>query len=297
MFTPQLDTHALGDAAWDNGRNRTSTSVISTPQQLPTQPLSTDSLRPFAPIKISTRSPSRQESVASLMALSSPSASSSAILALKGRDESREKTDASQQRAGDGTDAAIYAGMNTLLHEVHASRFGIPDQLPPADHDRTLSAQDGSSAPVSRQHSQDSAHAFAAWQQQQQQSRITALHTAWSQQLGGASTNTTWYRNIASATQMMDEDDEMTDVDETQGFSASFSMSDHRIPQGTSESLASQQGYVLNQHLSHQQQHLQQPLQQQQAGQLPVKHNLYHTINSQLRAAFLARSEMDKRYR
>ncbi|KAG0290916.1 hypothetical protein BGZ96_005637 [Linnemannia gamsii] len=315
MFTPQLDTLALNNAVWDNDRNQTSTSTTSTPQQVPTQPLSLDSLRPFAPIKISTRSSSRQESAASLLASSSSSssssASSSAILAFKDRAENQAKTDANQQRAGKSADVTIYAGMNTLLHQVHASRFGIPDELPPISLDRALPVQSGSIAPISRQHLQDPSQAFTAWQQQQQQhTRITATNTAWSQQPGGASTNTVWYqqqqKNAVSAAQMMDEDDEMADVDDTQSFSASFSVNGYRMSQGTSGSLVTQQGYVLNQHLSHQQQqqqqqqhhqHQQQPVQQQQAEQSAQEHNLYHTINSQLRAAFLARSEMDKRYR
>lgn len=314
MFTPHLDTHALGKTVWDSDRNRTSTSTTSIPQQLPTQPQSSDSLRPFAPIKISTRSSNRQESTVSLLTSSSlplPSApSSSAILAFKESAEDLTKTDARQLRASESTDATIYAGMNTLLNQVHASRFGIPDELPPIGHKRTLSSQNGSIAPISRQHSQDPSRAFAAWQQQQQQqqhTRITAATAAWSQQPGGASTNTVWYqqqqRNAVSTAQMIDEDDEMADVDDTPSFSASFSANGYRTPQGTGSSLATQQGYVLNQHLSHQQQQQQhhqhqQPLQQQQAGQsAEEEHNLYHTINSQLRAAFLARSEMDKRYR
>ncbi|KAF8934076.1 hypothetical protein BGZ47_010521 [Haplosporangium gracile] len=312
MFTPQLDTHALGNAIWSSARNGLSTSTTSPHQQLSTQLLSSDSLRPFAPIKISTRSSSRQEPVASFLATSSStSASSSTHLAFRNGEEERAKADAILPRADDGTDATIYAGMNTLLHLVHASRFGIPDELPPADDGRTLPGKSGSGAPVARQHLQNTSQAVAAntaWQQHQQQqpTRIVAANTVWSQQPSGSSTNTAWYqqqqKNAISTAQNMDEDDEMADVNETQGFSASFSAPGYQIPQGMNANLIPPQGYVLSQHLSHQQQQHQhhqqhqQPLQQRRSEQNAEEHNLYHTINSQLRAAFLARSEMDKRY-
>ncbi|KAF9153934.1 hypothetical protein BG015_002303, partial [Linnemannia schmuckeri] len=188
-------------------------------------------------------------------------------------------------------------------------------ELPPADDGRTLSGKNGLSAPVARQHPRDASQAFAAnadWPQHQQQqpTRIVAANTAWSQQPGEPSTNTAWFqqqqKNAISTDQMMDEDDEMADVNETQGFSVSFSAPVSRMPQGMNGNLTSPQGYVLSQHFSHQQQQQQkqqhhqqhqQPLQQRQSGQTAEEHNLYHTINSQLRAAFLARSEIDKRYR
>ncbi|KAF9146814.1 hypothetical protein BGX30_007732 [Mortierella sp. GBA39] len=215
-------------------RNEISSPTTSTPQQLSTQPLPMGSLRPIAPIRISTRPSSRQESAASLLASSSSStsASSSTTLEFESRDdEKRAKAGATQPRASDSTDATLYARMNTLLHQVHASRFGIPDELPLADDGRTLPAQNGPSAPELRQHPQDPAQAFtanAAWQQhhqqqqQQQQTRIIAANTAWSQQPGGPATNTAWYqqqqRNAILAAQMMDEDDEMADVNEMQGL-------------------------------------------------------------------------------
>lgn len=311
MFTPQLDTHALGNAVWNSERNGISTPTTSTSQQLSTQPLTMDSLRPFAPIKISTKGSSRQESAASLLASSSLSvtASSSTSLEIKSSDnEERAKAGATLQRADDSMETTSYARMNTLLHQAHASRFGIPDELPLADDYRTLPAQNKPSAPESRQHSQDPAQTFtanAAWeqqqqQQQQQQTRIISANTAWGQQPGGTSISTAWYqhqhRNAILAAQMMDEDDEMADVNETHAFSPSLA-NGYQMPQGMNRNLDPQQGYVLNQHPSHQQQQQQQRQQQQQSGQTAEEHNLYHTINSQLRAAFLARSEMDKRYR
>ncbi|KAF9126746.1 hypothetical protein BGW39_006371 [Mortierella sp. 14UC] len=287
MFAPQMDPHTLNSAIWNANRDGPSTSATSTPQDLSNLAIPSDLPRPFAPIKISTRSSSsRQESVVSS---SSSSSSLSTNPTFRGRQEEQAKADDTTQfrAAGDGTaDMAVYVGMNSLLHQIHASRFGIPDEV-------ESPAVEATSTPVQDSYQDFGVH--SAWHRHQQQQQ---------QHTGNVATNAAWYqpqqRNTLPSTQLMDEDDEMSDVSETQSFSPSFPANGFRSPQGIGGNLVAQQGYVLNQHLAHQQQQLaqqQQSLQQSQGGQTAEEQNLYHTINSQLRAAFLARSEMDKRYR
>ncbi|KAG0281886.1 hypothetical protein BGZ95_007944 [Linnemannia exigua] len=277
LFSPQLDPLALSNDIWNTNRDGPSSSTSSTSGNMSTQAAPSELPRPFAPIRISTRSSSSRQEPAVLLPLASSSAPSSTLeCSNKQQQQEQVKADVSTllRAACDGVaPLAVYTGMNSLLHQIHASRFGIPEEVePPATEATSTPAQNEPSAQVSRIRAQDSFQGFAAnpaWYQQQQQQQ-QQQHTR------SIATNDAWYqpqqKSTLSSTRMMDEDDEMADVNETPSFSPSFPTNGFRSPQGISGS-------------------------SNQAGQTAEEQNLYHTINSQLRAAFLARSEMDKRYR
>ncbi|KAK3843538.1 MAG: hypothetical protein J3R72DRAFT_440253 [Linnemannia gamsii] len=298
LFAPQPDPHALSNAIWNTNHDGPSSTAALTLGSMPTQATPSDMPRPFAPIKISTRATSSRQEPAISSPLAPSSASSTTLACNNNQQKEQAKVDSTNQlrAACDGVaQLAVYSGMNSLLHRIHASRFGIPDEVePPAAEATSAPVQNETSTLVPRIQLQDSFQGFTAnpvWhlQQQQQHTRNIATNNAWYQ---------SQQKSALSSTRMMDEDDEMADVNETQSFSPSFPTNGFRFPQEMNGSSVTQQGYVLNQHLANQQQQQQQhSLQQNQAGQTAEEQNLYHTINSQLRAAFLARSEMDKRYR
>ncbi|KAG0212963.1 hypothetical protein BGX33_003235 [Mortierella sp. NVP41] len=288
MFVLQhQDAQSLDNNCWTVGQAGQATSTSTSEHT--SRPASMDVFRSFAPIKISTRSSSRQNSTAYSL---------SSNLPFRDRQEDQATTDSTQSRPSDGSNAnaAIYSGMNSLLHQVHASRFGIPEEEP-EEAATSLIAQSGPNQTASQVQPQNPSQVLAAnttWHQQQQQSQFNAATTTWNQQPSGSNINATWNQHRAlSGTQMMDEDDEMADVNETQSTNSLLASNSYRFPQGMDSNTLARQGYVLNQHPQQQQPQHPLPSQSEQAAE---EHNLYHNINSQLRAAFLARSEMEKRH-
>ena len=214
----------------------------------------------FSPIKISTRS----------------------TLPLQGNPKQQLAQDQLQHTIGP-VENVTYSGMNVLLHQIHASRFGIPDEGELGDLYRQQQLQD-------QQLRQQQLQLREQQSMQQQQQLLNNP--------GVSTYMTTWHQPHNQSIRPVDEDDEMTDFQD--GFSAPMVAT---LPGGGPQDHSSQ-GYFLTlpqpQSQSQQQQHqhpTQPSLQHHHLQQQAQEPNLYQDINAQLRAAFLARAQMEQRYR
>lgn len=211
-----------------------------------------DQFRMLRPIRISTKSSEAKEAV-------KPSSSTAVPTAMY---------NAYPQES----DAAMYYGMNSLLHRMHATRYGIPTE--------TLPEAVAPSDP-----SQD----FQAWQQQQQQQQQRQQHDQHGFQHMPFTANTAWHhvqKSSGSDSQALidDEDNDMEGVDEGNGGRILFS-----APEAQQAMDSQQQQFLRNEHA---------PQAQQQGHEevfdRALRPNVYEDINAQLRAAFLARAELEK---
>ncbi|ORZ14267.1 hypothetical protein BCR41DRAFT_396763 [Lobosporangium transversale] len=162
---------------------------------------------------------------------------------------------------------AAYSDMNSLLHQMHAARFGIPSDL-----------SEDSGPPLDPTQEQQQVY------QQDQQNQYESQHRLPTSRTSFAS-NTTWnqtHRFVPVSRQAIEEDDEMVDVQEISQQNNDF----QQLP-----TQYVQQGYMLED----QYHHLAQPSSQQRPQDEHINNSsVYQNINAQLRAAFLARAE---RYR
>ncbi|KAG0266290.1 hypothetical protein BG011_002698 [Mortierella polycephala] len=161
---------------------------------------------------------------------------------------------------------ATYSGMNHLLHQVHAARFGIPEDI--ASEDETPPRL---SEPQQNWHQQyDHQHPYQ--QQHQEQQKMLAVSSSWHP----------IHKYMSGNTQAMDEDDEMMDVNATMdGNTSHLPFENQSVPRD-----------IQRRHQQHQQH-------QHQSLETDREHesNVYQDINAQLRTAFLTRAEMSNRYR
>ncbi|KAI9238425.1 MAG: hypothetical protein BYD32DRAFT_460733 [Podila humilis] len=182
----------------------------------------------------------------------------------------------------------VYSGMNHLLHQVHSSRFGIPD------------GTDTTDTRVQEHEAQANAM-FHEQQHQLQQQRHHQPRQHERVNFNGPTSHefqapAVWHlarlsrEEPPSTGASMDLDEDMADANDA--------------TQGTSFISMPSQGYVLSQHnhysdtsQPHEEQQQQQRQQQRQQQQHDGDANLYHNINAQLRSAFLARLEMESRSR
>ncbi|KAG0307801.1 hypothetical protein BGZ98_009732 [Dissophora globulifera] len=230
------------------------------PQQRDTsqdQQYSSETIRKFGPIKISTRS-----------------------------GETAESTDSFQsvKTAQDRQDTALYSGMNTILYQVHAARFGIPEQVL-LEAEASSADSDATNQPQSHTQQQQETRQRQQQDQLNVQQNFFGTHTAWHQA----------QRNLQTTARPVDEDDEMQDVEDSGGIGSSYSAVSFNAMQREQQGLDSRQRFALDQ-----QQQQQYQLQSDQADhQNPQAHsgptcNEYQDINAQLRAAFFARMELEK---
>ncbi|KAG0041265.1 hypothetical protein BGZ83_002076 [Gryganskiella cystojenkinii] len=248
----------------------------------------------FSPVKISTRSSFSSQGDSIHPSQPQPQ--------LHVHSQTEQDTSGSQQGP---VENAAYSGMNILLHQIHASRFGIPDE------------NDLGSNPLYH-HQQHQQHQYN--QQEQQQQQLEDQRRQYEQQLqqpqprqfqsGMPTYMTAWHQVPPRTTHHVDEDDEMTGIEDASGSTDSALLLSQganlaRFSTHHQNQLHHQQDqpqeHVLtplqeHQHLQGQDQTQQQQLQQQHSysSQGP---NLYQDINAQLRAAFLARAETEQRYR
>ncbi|KAF9174004.1 hypothetical protein BGX21_007235 [Mortierella sp. AD011] len=212
------------------------------------QPQHADLHKPFGPIRISTRSPAASESSETVT------------------DSESQESLRSKQILADRSEPAIYSGMNNILFQMHVTRFGNPDIS------STLMAPTISSESQYLYEQQYRQQQYQQQQQQQQQSHSqNMVFTA----------NTMWHqaqRNLPVSAQAMDEDDEMSDVNDA--TEAGNTPPTFRTP-GSQDTLG---GHALDNQC------------QQQLLQQESINNVYQDINAELRAAFLTRIQMDKRY-
>ncbi|KAG0032698.1 hypothetical protein BGZ82_006446 [Podila clonocystis] len=163
----------------------------------------------------------------------------------------------------------VYSGMNHLLHQVHSSRFGIPDE---------------GQTNTRPQEQETQANAMFHQQQHQHQHQQEHKHTFANQSVHGQA-SAVWHLARPSREESpaigtsMDVDEEMADAEGD-------------ASQGPFVSGVPSQGYVLSQHNRYPS-----PSQPQHHGGSGNEANLYHDINAQLRSAFLARLEMESRSR
>ncbi|KAF9357038.1 hypothetical protein BGX26_004334 [Mortierella sp. AD094] len=249
------------------------------------QPQHSDPYKPFGPIRISTRSPAASESAETVTG-----------------SESLESLRSSQVLA-DRSESALYSGMNNILFQMHVTRFGNPDisstlitPTIPSESQHLYQQQQyrQQQYQLQQQQYQLQQQQYQPQQQQQQQQQqqnyqqhqFPQHHRQQQQQQPHSqnmvfTANTVWHqaqRNFPASTQAMDEDDEMADVnDATQASnsSATFRM------RGGQDTL---RGNALDNQC------------QQQLLQQESDNSVYQDINAQLRAAFLARIQMDKRH-
>ncbi|KAF9570729.1 hypothetical protein EC968_001460 [Mortierella alpina] len=210
-----------------------------------------DQLRMLGPIRISTKSCNSKEAAPSSTSTDIPTA----IYNVHPQD----------------SDAAVYYGMNNLLHQMHATRYGIP-------------AETLSETMLSPDRSQE----VQAWQQQQQEEQQQKQDQHGFQHMPYTA-STAWHqaqRSLASDSQVVadDEDNDMEGVDEGNDGRTLFSASQN---QQFMNSRPKQ--YLRGEYTS--------PTRQQVYGDVVnggLAPNAYEDINAQLRAAFLARAELER---
>ncbi|KAF8941310.1 hypothetical protein BGZ58_000051 [Dissophora ornata] len=237
--------------------------------------------RAFGRIKISTRS-------------NLPEPAGPTGPAAKGNSDQLAGALQNETSAADSPDVAFYFGMNNILHQMHAMRFGIPEEIS-SGTDASLAHEE------SRQLLQQRYQQQQQQQQQQQEQHLQQQQRYYHPPSQGTmfTANTAWHqaqRVLQVERQAMDVDDEMADVGVSAGINSSFAGFGMGGIQGLQQAPYATEG---QQQLQYQPEPLSQrhSQEQQQQQQQQTAHNEYQDINAQLRAAFLARPEMDKRYR
>ncbi|KAF9183706.1 hypothetical protein BGZ51_000770 [Haplosporangium sp. Z 767] len=241
-FSSEQDGFDTNTQPWQHSQRNSLPQTVEEPS---TQHARIEPFKGFRPIKISTkRAPAQSVS---------PESTSTAGPEIGG----------SYVQPQEQVKHATYSGMNHLLHQVHAARFGIPEDI--ASEDVTSLRL---SEPQQNWHQQyDHQHPYQ--QEHQEQQKALVASSPWHP----------IHKYMSTNTQAMDEDDEMTDVNTTMDGSTSYLPSENQsVPQDI------QQRHQQHQH-------------QSSETERERESNVYQDINAQLRAAFLTRAEMSNRYR